>query len=228
MSGKSLLLGAMLCLGVSTLEAQSCATFGQVPGIPANTWGNTVPTDRAVYNSCVSGLVLGMAARPRGTGNPAITDDGVSTYFVQAGPDVSTNPAAGAGYATWNFAFYVGGANAAQYSYRLRYDFNGAVGNTTDLGVLAWSNAPYSNSWNLGMAFPGTAVTGITPPIGPSFDPNSGGEYSFALEAYSGGQIVASTAMNVVSTVPEPSAYLIVASGLAGLLGVQRRRRRTV
>ena len=68
MQKMSLLVGAVLSLGASSLEAQSCtSSFGQVPGIPANTWGNTVPTNRAVYNDCVTDLVLGLAARPRGT-----------------------------------------------------------------------------------------------------------------------------------------------------------------
>jgi len=216
MMKKSLLIGAMLTLGATQLEAQCTSAFGQVPNIPANSWGNTVPTDRAVYNDCVTGLVLGMAARPRGTGNPAITDNGISTYYVQAGPDVSTNPPAGTGYATWNFAFYVGGDNKAQYSYKLFFDFDPTAGSPSlSFGLPLLYNP---NSWNLGM-----------PNFGPvTFDPNAEGDYAFRLAAYTDDTYaneVASTSMNVVSTVPEPSTYVLMASGLLGL-GLASRRRR--
>ncbi len=216
---------ALMAFAAAPLEAQVCSGLGS---LPVNAFGGDgIPTDRAMVNSCVSGLTLGLKAHTRGNGNPAVTDNGLGTYFASAGPDVSSSPPAVAGYATWNFGFYVGGANAGQYTYRLRYDFDGASGNTGNLGLVAWNNAPFANSWNLGMSFLSNPFFVTTTPSGPAFNPNAGGEYAFALEAYSGQTLVASTAMTVstVSTVPEPSTYVLMASGLLGLFVAHRRRR---
>jgi PEP-CTERM motif len=219
---------ALMALAAAPLEAQSlCST--QLGSLPVDAFGGSgIPTDRSMVNSCVSGLTLGLKAHTRGNGNPAVTDDGLGTYFASAGPDVSSSPPAVAGYATWNFGFYVGGANAGQYSYKLRYDFDAAAGNTGNLGVFSFSNFAYANSWNLGMSsFLAVPSLFFAPPTGPAFNPNAGGEYAFALEAYSGQTLVASTAMTVstVSTVPEPSTYVLMASGLLGLFVAHRRRR---
>lgn len=217
---------ALMAFAAAPLEAQVCSGLGS---LPVNAFGGDgIPTDRAMVNSCVSGLTLGLKAHTRGNGNPAVTDNGLGTYFASAGPDVSTSPPAVAGYATWNFGFYVGGDNAGQYTYRLRYDFDGASGNTGNLGTFSFGNFAYANSWNLGMSsFLAVPSLFFTPPTGPAFDPNAGGEYGFTLEAFSGQTLVASTAMTVstVSTVPEPSTYVLMASGLLGLFVAHRRRR---
>ncbi len=212
-----------LTIAAAPLPAQLVCTSG-IATLPENAFsGSGIPTDQSAVTTCGTALTLGLRAHQRGT-NTVVTTDGNGTFFTAPGADVSTSPAAKPGYATWNFGFYVGGDAAGQYSYRLFYDFDKSVANG-GLGVATFTPGALGDSWNLGMGFLGTTIGTITAPLA-TFDRNQAGEYRFILEAVnSAGAAVASTSMTVVSTVPEPSTYALMAAGLAGLLIVQRRRR---
>lgn len=223
---------AALALTASVAQAQ--------PFEPTGTWGPrpstnvcfgspscSIPTDPIMYNNSVSGLLLAMGASPRcGSAScvPSVSAAGFGRYL--ATPGIDPNPTAGGDtgpYASWNFNFHISGANAGQYTYRLYYDYNPAVGNA-DLNFLTLNyttNPDHDeNSWNLGMDF--LELNAGLP--NNSFNPTVAGEYNFALVAYSGDDIVASTAI-FVNTVPEPSTYVLMAAGLAGLALATRRRR---
>ncbi len=237
---KKSVLGAALftiaALSASPLQAQrSC--INTVGSLPANAFGGSgIPTDQSMISECVVAtpasenvvLTMGLRAHQR-FDNAVVTTNGAGTYFAMAGADAATGGNANPSYATWNFGFYVGGTNANVYQYKLSYDFNGAAG-TTNFGSVIWSNAALANSWNLGMGFLTTGIPGlVTPPVGTPFNFNDAGEYTFKLEAYDiqGTKTpFAITSMTVVtSTVPEPSTYVLMAAGLAGLLVAHRRRR---
>ena len=217
--------------------AQPLTPTGVFGSQPTMTFGGTgIPNNAVMTNSneVALGVTLGLTATQRcgliGC-NPALTNDGNGTFYTSAGTDFNP-PSPANPYATWNFGFYIGGANASQYNYKIFYDFNPASGNS-DYGNLSIAPVPTQNSWNLGMDFlsaPSVLPGSIFPPPG-TFDPNAPGEYSIGLIAYrnelTGGLTeVGRTSIQVNTTVPEPSTYVLMASGLAALAFVSKRRNR--
>jgi PEP-CTERM motif len=200
------------------------ATFGG-SGIPNTAVAVTEIRDDAGSEQ----LTLGLTAHQRFVG-PNLANNGAGVFSASTGVSPFP-PSPGDPYAVWNFALYVSGMDASDLNFKLFYDFDPAAGNDQSThGVAAFAGGPFpaQNSFNLGMNFLAMSIPGITPPAG-SFDPNVAGEYSFALEAYTGqGRLVARTAIvvNVADgTVPEPGT--LVLTGLALLAGAARSRRRT-
>jgi hypothetical protein len=237
-------LALATCATVSavTAEAQSITPTGSRFGtLTGATFGGTgIPNDAVMVQENVNGLVMGLTATQRcGTVlcNPALSNNGFGRFFAGAGTDLNP-PSPGDPYAQWNWNFFIGGTGATNYNYKLFYDFNSASGNSeASHGTIAlpWavlSTGPFQNSWNLGMNFLASPGVGVAPPSG-LFDPNAIGEYTFAIVAFNKagvgglefGSEVGRVAM-AVSTVPEPSSYMLVAAGLGVLATVSRRRAR--
>lgn len=224
------------------------ATFASAPLMAQNTYGpqptftfggTGIPNDHVVTNSNAGSLqvLLGLAASQRCGPvdcNPPLTNDGANKFFALSGTD-GNPPSPGNPYATWNFDFYVGGANVANYSYLLKYDFNPVVGNS-DFGALFIAPVPDQDSWNLGMDFlsPPPFIPGLVfPPAFGPFDPNVSGEYEFTFEAINPvTQSIAASINEYVevgspnSTVPEPGTMSMLAVGLVGMTFVGKRRRK--
>ncbi|HEY4319873.1 MAG TPA: PEP-CTERM sorting domain-containing protein [Gemmatimonadales bacterium] len=187
-------------------------------------------------NAATVGVLLGLTATPRcGVTDcgPAITHAG-NTFFAM--PGYSDN-SPGNPYASWNFDFGIltpAGAVPPDYTYLLSYDFDPAVGN----GGLGTYYDPGQDSWNLGMSFLASDLSVgppfdvyITAPTYEPFDATANGEYYFRLSAFDANMNeVAYADMNVdvgdVSAVPEPGAMTLMATGLVGLAGLSRRKRR--
>lgn len=229
---------ALLAFAAAPLQAQFTPTGTSFGALPVATFGGSgIPNTSVQLNTSIDGLSLGLSAAQRGT-NVGVTDNGAGRFFASPGNDLSVAPTAVPGYATWNFNFYVGGNVVGRYNYRLFYDFDAAVSNSVaSHGFVAITGTPNStaaiqNSWNLGMGFLSSGLFGAAPTPN-TFNPNSGGEYSFALIAYEktgtgglgyGSEVARSAIIVSTTTVPEPSTYVLMASGLVGLCVAHRRR----
>ncbi len=209
------------------------ATFG----------GTGIPND-AVAQTTFNGVTIGLAATPRFSNTPPVTNDGAGTFFASVGED-TVNTSASSPLSLWNFDFYIGPQSTQNplnyYSYRFFYDFDPAAGN--DQSSHGFINIPgalsavsaFQNSDNLGANYLSVAnvLLGINPPSGATlstFNPNVTGEYTFKIAAYTRvglnpyGREVFNTSM-LVNVVPEPSQWAILIAGLLALGAFTSRHR---
>jgi len=240
---------ALMVLVASAAQAQIAPngtwTAVPAPGVTYNSTAVTPPTMQTIVPVTGGGNVgLYLAAHARGNGNIAVTDNGAGTYYSVGGPDQSVAPPAVPGYAIWNWDFAVLGPNSGAYKYMLFYDLDGTLGTTQNklfrsaffTVADAATTAGSQGSFNNGMAFLSGGARDDLSPL-PTFDPNAMGEYTYVLAAYdlttedynltNNSTLRGYVSMNV-NVVPEPSTYLLMGSGLVGVLFAARRRRNSV
>jgi len=225
---------AALSLGNAAAAAPITPTFSTFGTLTGATFGGSGIPNTAVAITTLAGsgttlpprLTLGLTAHQRFSDQPPLLNNGAGVFTALAGvsPTVPSTPANP--LATWNFGWYVGGADLSNFVFELLYDLNPATG-TQQANLRTLGRNPLAvltqNSWNLGMDF--LELPNV-------FDPTVNGEYSFALIAYGrdGNQLfeVARSAMlgNVTggsNLVPTPGTLALAAVALLGLAGVSRR-----
>jgi len=196
------------------------AIFGS--GNPAGGWAAEVdPT---------TGLTLALRAKNRTTG--AINDDGSSTYTETAGTIAG-------GLANWNFEFSISDPNLTTdgITYQLGFDTDPTAGE-----AITWVNAlapaggdAYGTSATAsghGTAFaPGDTVAQNSENIAfAGQNPKLTGEYTYYLDAYSGGVLVDSDKIqvNVVAASDASSTFALAALSFGLLLVPAALRRRNL
>jgi hypothetical protein len=217
----TLALTAAIVSGAGTVQAQ-IAPAGTFGSLPANSFGGTgIPTN-AVMTGGANGATIGLSATQR-YDSPPLTNNGAGTFYATPGISISTTHV-NTGFAAWNFDYFVGNHNTTDV-FTLYIDGNPAVGNslgdpTTNAFVIGTLPSAYFDSSNFGY--------GWTFPT--AFNPNTQGQYSFALYQRSAtGEVLSHVAMNVdVGTVPEPSSVALLGSGFVGLAGFIKRRGKLV
>src|SRR4051812_43740787 len=126
---RSLFLTSALVLSATAVSASPITpTFTSFGTLASATFGGSgIPNDAvAALTTLGNGVTLGLTAHQR-YDNPALGNDNNGTFFARPGVDTHA-PSPTDPYATWNFAFYVD-AGTGNYSYKLFYDFDPAIGN---------------------------------------------------------------------------------------------------
>jgi len=232
---------AVASLAVTVAQATPVFdTFGPLNG--ATFGGQGIPNQEvAVSKQIVNGdvtITLVMSATQRYS-NPALTNDGVGTYFAGPGSNFGGAGQSVTEGALWNFNYYmkVEGTNGAtpilaDYQIDLYYDFDtgldtplGSLGsiNVTNaiLGSVTPATTLVEDSQNLNFGFLAAAIPFVVSPPAGAFDPNALGEYNFALTISSAGLPLETVAMDV-QVVPEPASLALGMIG--GALMISRRR----
>lgn len=232
-------------VGNAGIISPEYSTFGSLPA--ASFGGSGIDNNSVAIRTIKMGtktITLGLTATSR-YGSPAVGNNGAGVFTAQVGEDSSA-----AGYAGWNFNYYinVAGGNNSDYRYKLFYDADPGVGtDSTALGVLnipSLSELNYQNSMNLGFGYLKTGTTtvlflgtiaapGVTKPAFSFFDPTVSGQYSFSLVAYAkaglmgyGDPLGRSSITVNVSAVPEPATMVMFSLLTVGAAGAYRRKQR--
>ena len=209
------------------------ATFGGT-GIP-----NTEVAISTQFSNGSSLITVAMSATQR-YGNPALTNDGLGTYFAGAGSNTGPgSPAGTAEGALWNFNYYINidspTETLANYDITLFYDFDPAFDNgPAGLGTINVTNGilgsttpgatKVEGSENLMFGYLATDIPGLIDAPAGSFDPNAIGEYNFGIQVSQSGWGVENVRMDV-QVVPVPPSAWLFATGLVGLTGIGRRKK---
>lgn len=242
------LLGAIsaviyISMATNVLAAPLYDTFG--PLDDATFGGTGIPNDEVAISSQFSNgtslITVAMSATQR-YGNPALTNDGLGTYFAGTGSNTGPGSPSGTGVgALWNFNYYINidsdsGETLADYDITLFYDFDPAFDNgPAGLGMINVTNAILSSatplttkvegSENLMFSYLASDIAGLlVAPTYAAFDPNALGEYNFGIQVSQSGWGVENVRMDV-QVVPVPAAVWLFGSGLLGMVGIARRKK---
>jgi hypothetical protein len=237
-------MAIILCMPVTAIASPLYDYFG--PLNEATFGGTGIPNDEvAVASQWEDGDVLitvALSATQRYS-NPPLTNDGAGTYFAGTGSNYGGSGESTIEGALWNFNYFikVEGINGAtpkltDYQINLFYDFDPAFDNgPSGLGNIDMTqsiqdgstpNATLAqDSQNLMFGFLATdSPPYLTAPGYSPFDPNTIGEYNFAIQVTRAGWNVEQVRMDV-QVVPIPPAVWLFGTGLFGLVAIARRRK---
>ena len=236
-------LTAVAVASLAVTAAQATPVFDTFGPLDEATFGGQgIPNDEvAVSTQIVDGdvtITVAMSATQRYS-NPALTNDGVGTYYAGPGSNFGGAGQSATEGALWNFNYYLkvegdNGATPVLADYQIDLDYAFDTGFATPIGSLGSINVTTAilasatpgvtlaeGSENLNFGFLAAAIPGVISPPAGAFDPNALGEYNFAITVSSAGLPVETVAMDV-QVVPEPAS--LVLGMLGGVAMIARRR----
>lgn len=163
---------------------------------------------------------VALGAHPYKNG-ATMPNNGIDTFYANTGFYGAEDRA------NWSFDFSIDARSCQSCAARLMVDIDPSSSQTwKSFGLWPVGGALVADSQNLEMNW-------VELLFGNDFDPNAVGEYNLRLGLVDlsnpDGATVAETAINVVvsNRVPEPTSLAIALVGLAGLAGVNGRKRQT-
>lgn len=233
---------ASLVIGSYHAEAlEVTSSFGSLPG--ATFGGSGIPNNSVAITRVVDAgdpqnpsdgytVTLGLTSHGR-YDNPPVSNNGAGVFYGQ--PGANTPPGATRPGALWNFGFYAelnapsGVTFLNSFVLELLYDTDPAP-NTPDtsLGrIMLGFAAPSLIQGSENLAF--SYLAADSPPYidapGMAFNPNVGGEYSFALvlSDLSLNELGRSSMKVVVQAPDTGTSFGLLGLGLTALAGLRRR-----
>lgn len=199
-------------------ETPSYTSFGP---LAATFGGSGIPNGAVAQTTFGQTGVLGLTATQR-YANPTVTNDGAGRFFAPSGIDQTNATSIAGNYARWNFGYYVDNGGQSGNSYQLFMDVDPtSAENFKSFGSQSIAGVS-QDSWNLGFDGFESALSYI-------FNPTVDGDYTFALQASNGGQILGRTSIVVQvgrgAEVPEPGTLALAGLAFAGLAAVRRKKK---
>jgi len=210
-----------LALAASSAFAGNVVQYDTFGSLSAATFGGSgIPNNAVAITTLANGVILGLSATQRYSGNPAPTNNGAGVFQA-----VSGAYGAGDNLARWNFDFYVGGANFNDYTYKLFGDYSAAIGDADSsyLNISAdFLEAPDSTNPNVPNTIQNSENMGFGTEFA-QFDPGAAGQYGFYLAAFdrAGAEIGRSA---ILVNVPEPGTLALAGLALVGMASLRRRK----
>lgn len=219
---------------LASAQVTDNTTFGTIPNISPGGQpysGSGIPYNNSEVTT-ISGPILGnstitlaMSATQHGSGNPAPSNNGAGTFYVNTGLN--------GGRSVWNFDFYINNSAGALSDNDVTYELTEYNVGNGDSFVFDPTIIPDNTG---GPASAGNSESLDFDPFGTQlgYDANLNDTYDFTLEALMDGTSIGSSSITVVagtgaSPVPEASTFMagalmLLPFGIGGVRAIRRKQ----